>query len=257
MSGRPILVTIPISHYCEKPRWALDRAGIAYEEHAHLPALHRVAVQRTGSAGTTCPVLVCDRGVIGESRDIIAYADERIAPERRVIPGDPDAAAEACALAADFDERLGPHTRRWVYFQLAGQRTLVSEAITAGVPAWQRRTFALTYAPINLVVHKVLDIDADTVNQSEAVFRTVFAEVSERLADGRHHLVGDRFSIADLTFAALAAPLVVPAEYGVPLPAVDRLPPAMAATVREHRATPAGAHALAMFREERGTPAAA
>jgi hypothetical protein len=31
----------------------------------------------------------------------------------------------------------------------------------------------------------------------------------------------------------------------------------MAATVREHRATPAGAHALAMFREERGTPAQA
>ncbi|MCW3023116.1 MAG: Glutathione S-transferase family protein, partial [Conexibacter sp.] len=38
-AARPILVTIPISHYCEKARWALDRAGVAYEERRHLPAL--------------------------------------------------------------------------------------------------------------------------------------------------------------------------------------------------------------------------
>ena len=45
----PVLVTIPISHFCEKARWALDRAGVAYEEQRHLPALHRVAVRRAAS----------------------------------------------------------------------------------------------------------------------------------------------------------------------------------------------------------------
>ncbi|MEA2266983.1 MAG: hypothetical protein QOE27_2566 [Solirubrobacteraceae bacterium] len=25
-----VLVTMPISHYCEKARWALDRAGVGY-----------------------------------------------------------------------------------------------------------------------------------------------------------------------------------------------------------------------------------
>ena len=29
-SDRPKLVTIPISHFCEKARWALDRAGVRY-----------------------------------------------------------------------------------------------------------------------------------------------------------------------------------------------------------------------------------
>jgi hypothetical protein len=37
----------------------------------------------------------------------------------------------------------------------------------------------------------------------------------------------------------------------VPLPQPEELPPAMAADVREFRAHPAGAHALAMFRDER------
>ena len=30
------LVTIPISHYCEKARWALERAGVPYVERPHL-----------------------------------------------------------------------------------------------------------------------------------------------------------------------------------------------------------------------------
>ncbi|MCW3002761.1 MAG: Glutathione S-transferase family protein [Conexibacter sp.] len=255
LAQRPVLVTIPISHYCEKARWALERAAIDYEERAHLPALHRVAVRRAGG-GLTAPVLVCEDGVIGESSDIVAYADTRVEPDRRVIPEDPALAAEARALSDDFDRRLGPHTRRWVYFGLRGQRELVTASITAGVSAWQRRTLALTYRPINVLVHRILKITPETVRESEAAFRQVFAEVGERLADGRRHLVGERFSIADLTFAALAAPLVIPAEYGVPLPAVDRLPPEMSALVREHQAHPAGRHALAMFREERRAPAA-
>jgi hypothetical protein len=36
-------VTLPISHYCEKVRWALDRQGIAVpSKKAHAPMLSRV-----------------------------------------------------------------------------------------------------------------------------------------------------------------------------------------------------------------------
>jgi glutathione S-transferase len=30
------LVTIPISHYCEKARWSLERAGLEYREERHV-----------------------------------------------------------------------------------------------------------------------------------------------------------------------------------------------------------------------------
>ena len=43
----------------------------------------------------------------------------------------------------------------------------------------------------------------------------------------------------------------MPPEYGVPLPQPEELPAAMATKVRELREHPAGAHALAMFRENR------
>ena len=43
----------------------------------------------------------------------------------------------------------------------------------------------------------------------------------------------------------------MPPEYGVTLPQPDDLPPAMGAAVTKLREHPAGAHALAMFRDER------
>jgi glutathione S-transferase len=36
------LVTIPISHHCEKARWALERAGIPYREERHVQGIHRI-----------------------------------------------------------------------------------------------------------------------------------------------------------------------------------------------------------------------
>ncbi len=81
--------------------------------------------------------------------------------------------------------------------------------------------------------------------------RQTFDAVAQLLSDGRPYLFGERFTAADLTFSALAAPVLVPAQYGVPLPQPDELPVRMAAVVRELRSHPAGAHALAMFARHR------
>jgi glutathione S-transferase len=252
VARRPVLVTIPISHYCEKARWALDRAGVAYEERRHLPALHRVAVRRAGG-GLTAPVLICEDGVIGESSDIIDYADARAAtPAARMIPDDDATAAEARALAADYDTRLGPATRLWVYHHMMGRPELSTPPMVDGVPAWQRRAWRYGNRGIAFVISRVLTINDETAVEAERTFRAIYAEVDGRLADGRAYLAGDAFSVADLTFAALSAPLIAPPEYGVRLPAVDELPPGMADVVREHRDTRAGRHALKMFATERG-----
>jgi glutathione S-transferase len=122
---------------------------------------------------------------------------------------------------------------------------------TAGVPAWERRALPLAYPLMAKVIDRVLDIEPETVAESEREFRVLLDEVGERLSDGRRYLVGDGFTAADLTFAALAAPVVVPPEYSVALPTPDELPRRMADAVLELREHPAGAHALAMFRTER------
>jgi glutathione S-transferase len=250
MSESPVLITIPISHYCEKARWALDRAGVRYEERAHLQVLHWIPVTRAGGK-KTAPVLVWGERVFADSADIVEEASAKAPPGHGLFPEDPAAAAEVRALQRDFDAYLGPEGRRWLYYGLRGRRDIAIDYGCTGVPAWQRRALPLAYPLAARIIDRYLDVTPATAARSEAEVRTVFDEVAERLADGRPYLCGERFSAADLTFASLAAPLLMPPEYGVPLPQPEELPAEMAATVHELREHPAGAYALRMFREER------
>jgi glutathione S-transferase len=245
-----VLITIPISHYCEKARWALDWAGVDYRECAHLQIFHWVAVRRAGG-GKTAPVLVCGDRVFAESSEILEQADALAPPARRLFPADPESAAEVRALERDFDLRLGPHGRRWMYDSLRGNREIAVAYNCTGVPAWQRRAFPYVFPMAMRVIDRYLDISPATAAESLATVHTVFDEIGERLADGREYLCGDRFGAADLTFAALAASVLVPPEYGVPLPQPEELPAPMAATIAELREHPAGAFALRLYREER------
>jgi glutathione S-transferase len=250
MNQKPVLITIPISHYCEKARWALDRAGIEYREQAHLQVIHWIPVARAGGK-KTAPVLVWGDRVFADSAEIVEEASAKAPPDRGLFPDDPTAAAEVRALQREYDERLGPEGRRWMYNSLRGRRDIAMAYGCTGVPAWQRRGLPLAYPVATRIIDRYLDVTPASAARAEAEVRAVFNAVAERLVDGRPYLCGERFSAADLTFASLAAAVLMPPEYGVPLPQPEELPAAMAATVRELRGHPAGAHALKMFREER------
>src|SRR5438045_2718867 len=119
-----VLYTIPISHYCEKARWALDRSGVPYRERSHIQVIHRFVARRVGRS-ETMPILVRGDGpVLTESADILAYTDTRAPMTARLFPDDPAAGEEVRALERDFDERLGPHGRRWMYFRLRKSRDI-------------------------------------------------------------------------------------------------------------------------------------
>ena len=244
------LVTIPISHYCEKARWALDRARIAYREERHVQIVHRVASRLAGGAGTV-PVLVAPEGVFAQSADILAYADRHTAPGARLYPEEPGLRAEVATLERDFDADLGPEGRRWMYFHILPRRDLGRAYNCTGVPAWERRAFPLMLGAMSGYVRHLFAIGPETGVQAGAAVQRTFDAVADRLQDGRRYLCGVAFTAADLAFAALAAPALVPPQYGVALPAPDELPPEMAAGVRAFRAHPAGAFACRLFREER------
>jgi glutathione S-transferase len=245
-----VLVTIPISHYCEKARWALDRTRVAYTERPHLQAIHRLATRRAGG-GLTAPVLVCADGVLADSADILCWVNAQSPAGRGLYPENPDRAAEVRALERDFDAHLGPSSRCWMYQHLRGRRDLAISYGCAGIPAWEQVALRLGYPALIAIVAHVLDVTPATAVRSESNVRAAFDAVGERLADGRSYLCGEEFSAADLTFSALAAPMLMPVGYGVPLPQPDELPRYAAGVVRELRTHPAGVHALTMFDTER------
>jgi glutathione S-transferase len=240
------LITIPISHYCEKARWGLDRAGIAYREERHVQGIHRLAARRAGG-GKTVPVLVTPDGVLGESEQILHWVDGRTQPELRLFPAEPAERAEVELVSRRLDERLGPSGRRFMYVNMLAHRELMLPFNNAGVPRWEDRALRLGWPLAVRFLGHALGIRPGVEVEDEAVVWGELDFAADLLADGRPHLCGERFSAADLTFAAMSASVVVPPVYGVPLPQPDVLPSDIAEFVGRVRAHPAGRYALSLF----------
>ena len=240
------LITIPISHFCEKARWALDRAGIPYREERHIQGVHQLAARRAGG-GSTVPVLVLSDGaVLAESRHILQYADR--AGGGLYPAGDQAGIAE---LEAGFDAVLGPESRRWIYLHVLDEPQIGRDYNLTGVPAWERWIFPLVFRPTGALIRRHLGIGPGAEAESRRAVEVTFDRVAERLADGRRFLLGERFTAADLTFAALAGAVLLPEQYGTPLPQPPDLPPRLLEGVEHFRSHPAGRFALRLFAEER------
>ncbi len=251
------LVTIPISHYCEKARWALDRAGIGYREERHVQGIHQLAARRAGG-GSTVPVLVTPQESIGESAQILAWVDARSDPSSRLLAGPEEEQRDAVALCARFDEVLGPAGRRLIYVHMFSQRReLMLRFNDQGVPAWEDRVARVGLPLFKKLISRLLDIRPGVEQGDEALVWRELDHAGEVLSDGRPYLCGERFTAADLTFAALCAPVLMPPGYGVELPQPEILADTTARLVRRAREHPAGTHAMRMYAEHRHAPAGA
>ena len=237
----PRLITIPMSHYCEKARWALDRAGIAYVEEPQAPLLSRLRTLRAGAPGTV-PVLVTDDGALGDSTDILRWVDRRT----------PLYADDAAELEESFDGELGHAARNLSLFHISTDRPLSRRVAFAGVPGWQRGLGTVFFGGALWYLKRLYGITRYTPVTALEELRRIFDEVAARLADGRRYLCGSALGAADITFASLAAPVLLPDSPRPGLPRLDEVTPAMRAVVDELRATPAGGFALRLYAEDRG-----
>ena len=242
------LITIPFSHYCEKARWALDACGVAFREDGHLPMFHYLP-SRLAGGGRTVPVLVTDdKQTIADSTEIVAWADAR-APGS-LLPADATTRADALHLEDDFDRHLGPATRRWAYFQILHRKDL-DHLIVQGVPRWERIALKVARPVAVRMLTRGLKIDAAGAERSRGKIDETFSLVGELLEDGRRYLVGEQFTIADLTFAALAAPVLLPPEYPAKLPPLAEFEGVARDQIEAWRASRAGRFALRLYATER------
>lgn len=243
------LITIPLSHYCEKARWALDRVALPYREKPHIPLLHRLATRRDERG--TVPVLVHGGRRFADSTDILVHADV-VRGGGLLYPREAALRGEVEALEELFDTQLGPHTRRWGYAQVLPEAKLIRSVWSSGVPRFEALLLPVITPLACRLVRMAYKVTPESAQRSLERVRGVFTQVDERLRGGRRFLVGDRFTAADLTFAALAAPVLLPAECRAAAPALEAVPATMREEILRLRDTDAGQFALRLFAQERG-----
>ncbi len=217
-----VLWHIPVSHYNEKVRWALDLKGVAAERRAPPPGLHMaIALWLTRGRNKTFPVLELDGRAIGDSTAIIAALEGRY-PEPALYPADDADRRRALALEDFFDEELGPHARLLAFHELGNDRERFEAVIgEAGPPLMARLgagavAYARTYTGLRFGVRS-----EEGAERARAGIIAALDRLDAELGAGEY-LVGDSFSVADLSAASLFYPLVLPE--GGPLPADQPLP---------------------------------
>lgn len=248
------LLTIGPSHYCEKARWALERAGVAFTEEVHLPLLHwPYVLAAVGSR--TVPALVGPGVRLGESRDIVRFADERSPAGARLHP-EGDDGREVARLEASFDAKLGPLVRRLAYCLLVPEPELFVRVFEPTAPPLERALLRRGHGALRAALGRAFKVSPRAEARCQEQLFALYADVARDLGE-RPYLVGERFSAADLTFAALSSPLLFPEELTaaagsrVGAPSRDELPARLGDAIDALRETPAGRHALRMYREHR------
>jgi glutathione S-transferase len=232
---KPILWHIPVSHYSEKVRWALEHKAVEHERRAPLAGAHIVeALWLTRGSSKTLPILRIDGRTIGDSTEIIAALEDRH-PEPGLYPADPDERRQALELEEFFDEELGPYIRRYAWHELRKDRRRMSELAVRTLPPGMQgfapaRATAGRYGSA-LVQLRYRAGSAEGAAEARDKVLAALDRLERALDDaGGEYLVGDSFSVADLTAAALFYPLANPPE------GPSLLPDPMPAKLEEFRA---------------------
>jgi glutathione S-transferase len=216
--GLPVLWHLKVSNYNEKARWALDFKGVPHVRRAVDAGRHRPIARRL-TGGRTFPVLVLDGEAIGDSTRIIE-ALERRHPDPPLYPHDTAERRRALELEDFFDEELGPYARLLVLHSMLGDAGLLLDTF---VPDMSRPRQLAARAMFPLVRRRLIadfGIDAASVRHAYEKLRTAGVLFHDAVQPSGY-LVGDRFSVADLTLAALVAPLVAPRQFPYPQPQRD------------------------------------
>lgn len=277
--GSAKLVSIPLSHYVEKVRWALDLSPLrdTYVEEAHAPVFHiKPAISLTKNRrATSTPILVLSGSSAGDPPTIIQDSATILAHLSKIFPIElghlyppGEEGDRVRALEQELGSRLGPQSRKLVYWAMWQAReeglSTANPLLDAHLPKAEAMLWNLGEGKILLKMMQVMDINADSVVTALDDCRQVFKEASAMLAgesegEGkgkqRKYLVGgERMTAADVTLAALAYPLIHPpafASLGVSGPSASPWTTKLADVSAEFRATPAGQHVLRLYAEER------
>ncbi len=230
-----VLHMFPSSHYNEKPRWAHDWKRLPHTRVPYLPGPHVPQLKRLSGQSQT-PVLVMDGRVIAGSARILE-ALEQSQPQPPLLPEDPAERARALEIQRRFDEEVGPAVRTMVFSILIDEPDYLCSLFTRGQPRWKQIGYRALLPLVRGLIAKGNGVDPANVARAEA--RTLRAlDETARAVGPSGQLAGTRFSVADLTAAALLAPLaeVSHPDMAKPRPVPERMA-ALFARFEAHEAT--------------------
>ncbi len=206
----------PISHYCEKVRWALDFKGLEHRLHHWVPGFHIKAMRKLAPRSSV-PVLCDGDAVIQGSREILDHLESR-QPAPALMPTEAALQTQVQDWERLADDEIGPAVRVLCYHHLLNDRAAIIHLFTQASPWHAKWLLNFGFKRLASRMRQFMRINAAAAQAALTSLHKNVDKITRHLGTGTH-LVGDAFSRADLTVAALLAPLSQPPDYGVQWPA--------------------------------------
>jgi glutathione S-transferase len=236
------------SHYNEKVRWALDYKGLPHRRTDLLPGPHRGVVRRLTGASQT-PVLRMNSEYVAGSAEIIERLELIFAEAPSLYPTDPQARARALELARHFDFVVGPAARIVVFVAMLPTPDYVARMFAQDQPASRRALYRAVFPFAKGLIRRANGIDgAEAIAEAERLLAQNMDSLAKLTYKSRY-LAGGAFSIADLTAAALLAPLIDPPHPDMQKP--RPLPARLAELTAKCQDHPAGRWVLDIYERHR------
>jgi glutathione S-transferase len=242
----PVLWQFRLSMYPEKVRWALDYKGVPHVRRSVLPGPH-VASLLPRFGQKSMPVLRHGGRTIRNSGPILEYLESRF-PQRPLLPPDPDRRRRVLELQEQFDA-AGDHVRRAYFLEFLSDPGYAADCFSTGFGTLTRRLYRAAFPLIRAVMHLDMKITRTRAEASLHQTQATMDYIAEHCGRDRY-LVGDGFTLADLTAATMLLAVALPDQYPVTFP--QPRPPAVERWLARWADHPATDWVREMYRRHRG-----
>lgn len=249
--SHPELWQMRFSMYPEKARWALDYKRVPHIRYSLLPGPHAVQlIARFGQKAM--PILRHEGNVLKNSAAVLDYA-EQTWPDPPIYPKDPTLCEQALEIQKWFDEKIGPAVRRAGFYEFLPHTEYSARRIATGLSEWQQRLYVWAFPAVRAIMTLDMQINASGAEAGRALTQEALDFVAGN-SERTGYLVGDHFSVADLTAAAILFPTCFPPEFPVDLP--KPLPSGWERWLERWQNHPGCEYVRRIYREHRGVSAA-
>jgi len=224
------LYQFPISHYCEKVRWALDYKNINYQEVNMLPGLHAKKARKM-TKSTEVPILKHNNNYIDNSSYIISYLDENF-KNNSLTPVDEQAKSLALEWESYVDQEIGPYLRVYFYHILLDYPDILIPIFAQKGPWYGKIILNIIFPKLRRLMRTMMRINDKTAAQAKIAVDKGIEVLNQQLSQ-QPFLAGEKFSRADLAAASLLAPIIQPQQYGLNWP--EPLPEPLQSSINEWR----------------------
>jgi glutathione S-transferase len=237
LGGTATLLTFAPMVDSEFCRLLLRHYGIAYREERHIFAwVSLLALVRARSL--RIPAILGVGSPMVAPAALFARMENTCLPGLRLAPAGEPSRTNVQADWQRYNGELAAHVAVLAYHNLLPHRELMEAPVTHGAPPWEARFGRATYPAFRWLLSTLLRLNAPRAADAQIRIRSTFDYTDDRIADGRLFLAGSDLTIGDLALASAAAPLLRPAGYTAPIPAMESVPVELRLFMNELRARP-------------------